>query len=109
MEQSRIINYPVIEGFDINREFYCIDIAAYKIPHVNVRFMFDKEYYNLFTQGYFHWSLPKDKKVGDIIHMKDSNQGIDVILRIFSTFPMTHYYPEYLNLGTVCMACTAAN
>jgi hypothetical protein len=102
-------NYPSPDGSVIKKKIYIIDVAKINIYQIDVRGLFNYEYQNLFTQGYFHWALPKDKRVGDIVIIKDSNQGIDIMVRIFNTFPITNYYPDYGYLGTVCMACVAAN
>ena len=102
-------NYPSPDGSVIKKKIYIIDVSKINIYQIDVRALFNYEYQNLFTQGYFHWALPKDKRVGDIVIIKDSNQGIDIMLRIFNTFPMTNYYPDYGYLGTVCMACVPAN
>ena len=102
-------NYPSPDGSVIKKKIYIIDVSKINIYQIDVRALFNYEYQNLFTQGYFHWALPKDKRVGDIVIIKDSNQGIDIMLRIFNTFPMTNYYTDYGYLGTVCMACVPAN
>ena len=102
-------NYQAPDGSDVKKKCYIIDVSRIKIPEINTKILFNHEYSNLFTYGHFHWALPKGKRVGDIVIIKDSHQGIDIMLRIFNTFPMTKYYPDYSYLGTVCMACIPVN
>lgn len=102
-------NYQSPTGDIIKKKIYIIDISKINIPHVDVNLLFNNEYTNLFTYGHFHWALPKGKRIGDIVIIKNSVQNIEFMLRIFNTFPMKNYFPDYNYLGSVCMACIPAN
>jgi len=102
-------NYQSPTGDIIKKKIYIIDISKINIPYIDVNLLFNNEYTNLFTYGHFHWALPKGKRIGDIVIIKNSDQNIEFMLRIFNTFPMKNYFPDYNYLGTVCMACVPAN
>ena len=102
-------NYQSPTGDIIKKKIYIIDISKINIPYIDVNLLFNNEYTNLFTYGHFHWALPKGKRIGDIVIIKNSDQNIEFMLRIFNTFPMKNYFPDYNYLGTVCMACIPAN
>ena len=102
-------NYQSPTGDIIKKKIYIIDISKINIPHVDVNLLFNNEYTNLFAYGHFHWALPKGKRIGDIVIIKNSDQNIEFMLRIFNTFPMKNYFPDYNYLGSVCMACIPAN
>ena len=102
-------NYKSSDGSTITKNFYVIDICKIKEPNIDVETLFNNEYNNLFTFGYFHWALPTGKKIGDIIIIKHSIRKINFMLRVFNTFPMETYYSDYNYLGNICMACIPAN